>query len=258
MAEAGAQTRPAGARRSAGRARGATGCAGCARAGRSPEPSAKVKRAAVERELGCAGDCSACCRSCSSSAAYWYVTGGQIMSTDDAYVNAEKVGISTDVAGIVKEVDVTDNQHVAAGQILYRLDPRQFQIALDNAKANLAQTALTIESMKQDYKRMLSDVAAQQAQVDLDQTNYDRAAMLLRSNTVPQAELRSGQSHARRRQEQARIAAPAGRRCNWRSSAAIRTFRPTQHPQYLQARRRSTRRSASSITPSSRRRLAAS
>jgi membrane fusion protein (multidrug efflux system) len=118
---------------------------------------------------------------------YWYVTGGRIMSSDNAYVNAETVGISTDIAGIVKEVDVTDNQHVTAGQILYRLDPLQFQIALDSAKANLAQTALTIESMKQDYQRMLSDVAAQQAQVDLDQTNYDRAAMLLHSNTVPQA-----------------------------------------------------------------------
>ena len=105
---------------------------------------------------------------------YLYVTGGEIMSTDDAYVDAEKVGISTDVAGIVQDVDVTDNQHVAAGQVLYRLDPRQFQIALDNAKANLAQTALTIDAMKQDYKHMLSDVAAQQAQVDLDQTNFNR------------------------------------------------------------------------------------
>ncbi len=119
--------------------------------------------------------------------AYWYVTGGRIMSTDNAYVNAETVGISTDVAGIVKDVDVTENQHIAAGQVLYRLDPLQFQIALDNAKANLVQTALNVDSMKEDYKRMLSDVAAQQAQVELDQTNYDRSAMLLHSNTVPQA-----------------------------------------------------------------------
>jgi membrane fusion protein, multidrug efflux system len=117
----------------------------------------------------------------------WYVTGGRIMSTDNAYVNAETVGISTDVAGIVKDVDVHENQHVSAGEVLYRLDPLQFQIALDNAKANLAQTALNIESMKEDYRRMLSDVAAQQARVDLDQINYDRAAMLLKTNTVPQA-----------------------------------------------------------------------
>src|SRR6267154_1395000 len=36
--------------------------------------------------------------------AYWYVNGGQVMSTDDAYVEADKVGISTDVSGIVKEI----------------------------------------------------------------------------------------------------------------------------------------------------------
>jgi len=118
---------------------------------------------------------------------YFYVTGGQIMSTDDAYVQAERVGISTDVSGIVQDVAVKDNEHVEAGQMLYRLDPRQFQIALDNAKANLATTAMSIDAMKQDYQRMLSDVAAQQAQVDLDQKNFDRNSMLLKSQTVSQA-----------------------------------------------------------------------
>ena len=53
---------------------------------------------------------------------YWYVTGGQVMSMDDAFVEADKVGVSTDVSGIVREVDVTENQQVKAGQLLYRLD----------------------------------------------------------------------------------------------------------------------------------------
>jgi membrane fusion protein (multidrug efflux system) len=46
---------------------------------------------------------------------------------------------------------------------------------------------LTIESMKEDYRRMLSDAASQQAQVDLDEINYKRAQMLLSTNTVPQS-----------------------------------------------------------------------
>jgi membrane fusion protein, multidrug efflux system len=166
--------------------------------------------------------------------AYWYVTGGQIMSTDDAYVEADKVGISTDVAGIVKDVNVKENQQVEAGQVLYRLDPRQFQIALDNAKANLAQTALSIEAMKQDYARMVSDVAAQQAQVDLDQTNFNRAAMLLKSGTATQAAYDQAQAtlqtdksklEALREQAQVQLARLGGK-------ADIDV---TQHPQYLQA-----------------------
>ena len=116
--------------------------------------------------------------------ASWYVTGGQMVSTEDAYVQADTVGISTDISGIVQSVDVTENQHVSAGQVLYRLDPKQFQIALDNAKANLAQVALNIQSMKQDYRRMLSDVDAQQAQVKLDQATYDRYAALVHSDAV--------------------------------------------------------------------------
>jgi membrane fusion protein (multidrug efflux system) len=91
------------------------------------------------------------------------------------------------VSGIVSEVDVKDNQHVNAGQVLYRLDPRQFQIALDNARANLAQTQLSIEAMKQDYKRMQSDISAEQAQVDLDQVNFNRYAALVKTDAVTRA-----------------------------------------------------------------------
>jgi membrane fusion protein (multidrug efflux system) len=165
---------------------------------------------------------------------YWYVTGGQVMSTDDAYVEANKVGVSTDVSGIVKEVDVTENQRVATGQVLYRLDPRQFQIALDNTNANLAQTALSIEAMKQDYKRMLSDAAAQQAQVELDQVNYDRNATLLRSATISQAvydqarytlENDKSKLAALREQAQMQLAKLGGN-----PDIVV-----TEHPQYLQA-----------------------
>jgi membrane fusion protein (multidrug efflux system) len=118
---------------------------------------------------------------------YVYVRGGAVTSTDDAYVEADKVGISTDVGGIVKEVNVAENQHVAAGQILYQLDPAQFAIALQNAEANLVQTGLMLESMKQDYRRMLSDAAAQQSQTEYDQINYGRYAALLPSSAVSKA-----------------------------------------------------------------------
>jgi membrane fusion protein, multidrug efflux system len=168
---------------------------------------------------------------------YFYFTGGKIMSTDDAYVDADKVAISTDIAGLVQDVDVSDNQHVAAGQILYRIDPRQFQIALENAKANLAQTALAIDAMKQDYKHMLSDAAAQQAQVDLDQTNYNRENMLVRSGTVSQAAFDQAQYtllndksklESLRQQAATQLARLGG-------NADIET---ALHPQYLQAQAR--------------------
>ena len=165
---------------------------------------------------------------------YWYAAGGKVMSTDDAYVDTQKVGVSTDIAGIVQTVNVTDNERVRAGQVLYRLDPRQYRIALDNAKANLAQTALNIDAMKQDYARMQSDVAAEQAQVVFDQTNYARDAALLHSGTVSQAIYDQAQSaldgdknklESLRRQAQVQLARLDG---NADLPAA-------QHPQYRQA-----------------------
>jgi membrane fusion protein (multidrug efflux system) len=168
---------------------------------------------------------------------YWYVIGGAVMSTDDAYVEADKVGISTDVSGIVKEVNVANNQHVDAGQVLYRLHPRQLQIALENAKANLAETALTIEAMKEDYKRMLSDVAAQQARVDLDRATYDRNAMLLPTGAT---------SKATYDQAQYTLETDKNKLDSLRQQAAVQLARlagnpnipVTQHPQYVQAQAR--------------------
>ncbi len=168
-------------------------------------------------------------------AGYWYVTGGRIMSSDDAYVEAEKVGISTDVSGIVKDVDVKENQHVQAGQVLYRLDPEQFQIAVDNAKANLAQTALMIELMKKDYQRMLSDIAAQEAVVKFDRTNFDSDTMLLHSHTISQttfdqvqATLGNDQNklESLRQQSQVQLAKLGGNP----------DVDVTQHPQYREAK----------------------
>jgi membrane fusion protein (multidrug efflux system) len=144
--------------------------------------------------------------------AIWYVTGGQVMTTDDAYVNANRVGVSTDVSGTVQTVEVMNNQRVVKGQVLFRLDPLQFQIAVDNAKANLEQVALNLTAMKQDYTRMLHDTQAQQAQSQLDQINYDRAKFLLNTGTTAKANydqanytLQADQAKLQSLQQQAKV-----------------------------------------------------
>jgi membrane fusion protein (multidrug efflux system) len=113
-----------------------------------------------------------------------WLFGGRFVGTDDSYVHAAQLLVSTDVSGLVTEVDVREGQHVKVGQVLFRIDPRQFQIALDNAKANLGQTRLTLLSMKDDYQRMLKDIAAQDAQVALDQVTFNRYAALMRLNSI--------------------------------------------------------------------------
>jgi membrane fusion protein, multidrug efflux system len=120
------------------------------------------------------------------STVFW-LRGGRYASTDDAYVQAAKLVVTADVTGIVASVNVHEGQPVEAGDLLFQLDPLPFQIALDNATASSQQIALTIESMKADYKVMLSNVDAQRAQVDLDQVTYDRYASLVKDNNISRA-----------------------------------------------------------------------
>jgi membrane fusion protein, multidrug efflux system len=118
--------------------------------------------------------------------AFW-LAGGRYVSTDDAYVEADKLLVSTDVSGLVASVNVKDGQVVQKGDVLFKLDPKPFEIAVDNAKSQLAQTVLTIRSMEQDYKRMLSDIDAQRAQVELAKTNYARQQALVKIGGTAQA-----------------------------------------------------------------------
>lgn len=138
-------------------------------------------------------------------AGFWYVYGGQVMSTDDAFVNAQKVGISTDVSGIVAAVEVHDNQQVDAGQVLYRLDPLRFRIALERAEADRAEIALSLRAMQRDYRRMLAEAAAARAQVALDDTNYARAVRLLANGVESRADY--DQTRFRLRADRDRLAA---------------------------------------------------
>jgi membrane fusion protein (multidrug efflux system) len=142
--------------------------------------------------------------------AYW-LSSGRWVETDDAYVQADSMTLSTDVSGIVAAIPVHEGEAVTKGQVLFSLDPQKFQIALDNAKANLAQVRLNIESMKADYQAALRDTAAKQQQVNADQATYDRFAALVKSRAVTQQEtddarykLASDQQAVRAAESQAR------------------------------------------------------
>src|SRR5947209_3258845 len=165
----------------------------------------------------------------------FWVRGGRYVSADDAYVRAAKLMVSTDVSGIVTEVDVREGQTVKAGDVLFRIDPKQFRIALDHAQAQMRQTALAIEAMKQEYKRMQEDIHAQQAQVELDQANFDRYAVLVKSESVSRANY-----------DQARFTLAADKRKleSLKQQAEVQLARlggnpdvaVTEHPQYQQAK----------------------
>jgi membrane fusion protein, multidrug efflux system len=117
---------------------------------------------------------------------YWYVTGGQVMSTDDAYVEADKVGVSTDVSGIVKDVDVTENQYVDSGRILYHLDDLPFRIALNRADAQVGMVRDTLNSLKANYRDMGTQITQARYDIDYYATEFRRQQDLLNAHVASQ------------------------------------------------------------------------
>jgi membrane fusion protein (multidrug efflux system) len=122
-----------------------------------------------------------------AAAGYYYVVGGQVMSTDNAYVQADIVGISTDVAGIVSEVDVRDNQQVKAGDVLFKLDDAQFRYALDRADAQIGNVRNDLESQKATYKAMQSQIAQARTDIEYYTTAFKRQQDLATKSVASQA-----------------------------------------------------------------------
>ncbi len=117
----------------------------------------------------------------------FWLFGGRYVSSDDTYVDAAKVSLSTDVSGLVSEVDVKDNQHVEAGQVLFKLSQAQFDIAVAAAQAQLAQAQLDVASAKRGYAEAVDEIAAQRIQIQDDQSNLSKYASVVGSGGVTRA-----------------------------------------------------------------------
>ena len=143
----------------------------------------KLRRAAVRPMLMLGGILAVA----AATAGYW-ITGGRVVSIDNAYVRAAKEVIATDVSGIVAEVPVHEGQSVKKGDVLLRLDPRPFEIALAGARANRDGMVSTLNARKLDYNRMLRDVDVKQAQLESDRASYERYAGLIKSGGVTRAD----------------------------------------------------------------------
>jgi len=117
-------------------------------------------------------------------AAVFYLVGGRYVTSDDSYVHANKLMVSTDVSGLVQSVNVREGQHVRKGEILFTLDPKPFQIALANANAALAATVQDVESTRAQYRAAASQIAAQAAQLNVNRQTFARYESLAKQNAI--------------------------------------------------------------------------
>lgn len=155
----------------------------------APAPAAKPsvalpERRRLRRALFIAGPALALL----AGATLWLL-GGRYIDTDDAYVKANKVNVSAEVTGLVAEVLVKENQPVRRGEPLLQLDRAPFQVAVQQAEANLAQTRLQIQSLRASYGQKLSALASAQSDLAYQQTHARRIRELRGSGAVSQSEV---------------------------------------------------------------------
>jgi membrane fusion protein, multidrug efflux system len=106
---------------------------------------------------------------------YWTV-GRYLVSTDDAYVQADNTTIAPKVSGYLHEVLVRDNEPVKVGQVLARIDARDYAVALDQAKADVAASSAAIASKQAQLGVQQAVIDAARATVDVDQATAGFAA----------------------------------------------------------------------------------
>jgi membrane fusion protein (multidrug efflux system) len=108
-------------------------------------------------------------------------TRGDVV-TDDAFVRAARDSINARVSGQVVEIAVKDNQQVHKGDLLFRVDPRPYQIAVEQAEARLGTARLQVEALKATYRQQLAGLQSAKASADFDGKEYDRKKALLASD----------------------------------------------------------------------------
>jgi membrane fusion protein, multidrug efflux system len=162
---------------------------------------------------------------------YYLFIGRNHVSTDDAYVNGNLVRLTPQVAGTVIAINTDETQFVRRGEVLVQLDPRDSQVALAQAKANLGQT---VRDVAQLFAEETRDAAAVQTQrVQLAQANEDveRDHPLIAVHGVSQETLQHEQNTVR----SARAALEQAEATLAITRAAIAGTTPETHPRVLQA-----------------------
>ncbi len=120
---------------------------------------------------------------------YWYATSGRYVSTENAYVKSDIVAISPDVAGHVISVEVAENQLVRKGDLLFRIDPEPFRIALDLAEAKVLAVRHDVEASRAEFHEIEAEIDEAKARVDFSAQQAKRQRELQGRGHAAQASL---------------------------------------------------------------------
>ena len=123
---------------------------------------------------------------CATGATY-YLIEEPYVSTDDAFVRAAKESINARVSGQVTEIAVKDNQRVRKGQLLFRIDPEPYQIAVDQADARLGSARLQVGALKATYRQQQAELQSAKDSAGFDEREDARKKATAAFEFTPRA-----------------------------------------------------------------------
>lgn len=124
---------------------------------------------------------------------YLWLSSGKSVSTDNAYVQQDKVSISSDVTGRVVEVLPSESQRVKRGDVLIRIDPRPFEIAFAQAQANVASARLQAAELQSGTTGKTADVAGKRDAITFAQQELGRQQALLKDGFTTRARVQAAE-----------------------------------------------------------------
>ena len=119
---------------------------------------------------------------------YWWLTSGKSESTDNAQVKTDIVSVSSQVTGPVIEVDVKNGDHVKAGDVLFKIDPAPFQVALEQAEGQLAAAQLQTTQLKTQAAGTSADITGAEATLAVKKNAFARQQTLLKQGFTTRAD----------------------------------------------------------------------
>jgi len=119
----------------------------------------------------------------------FYLNGGRYVTTDDAYVGAQKVLITPDISGKIISVAVKEGQEVATGDVMFQIDPVPFQLALAQARAKLDDAKTTHDNLVANVQLFSQTIEIVNSGIALKQRDVERKSSLVKSNAGSQLDL---------------------------------------------------------------------
>ena len=179
----------------------------------------------------------------------FYLSGGRYISTDNAYVGAQKVLITPDISGKIIHVAIVEGQHVKPGDELFTLDPVPYRLALDAAKGKLDAARSDYDKLKTNLASLITLADLAQKNVELKQRDVDRKTSLVKSQAGSQADVDTVVGHAGDREIAGAVHRAAARHDAQPVARQSRSAAGASSPNTRRPRPRSTTPSAISITP---------